>query len=181
MSNPMYKRCKIVPVPPLETHTRRFDAGPIQFGVEYRSFTDEVILGNYEGDEESQALVRKNHDEWGHFRDEGVSIHVFDGRTSTELLRFDCFPQGAHYHYIYPSTGELDIVPYDSLANGDMRTWVMTTLADKLPALLEAVGATDLVHVIDMDHVRTVLRDQVEVASIGAREQYLRVNAAAAG
>jgi hypothetical protein len=175
----MYKRCKIIPVPPLEKNTERFQAGPVQFGVEYRTFTDEVILGNYEGDAESQAIVQKNHDEWGHFRDQGVSIHVFDGETDTELLRFDCFPEGAHYHYIYPSRGELDIVPYDSLANGDMRTWVMSTLADKLPALLAAVGEEDLAVAVDMDLVRAVLRDQVEVASRGARDRYLANNAAA--
>jgi hypothetical protein len=163
----------IVPVPPLEEHTQRFKAGAVEFGVEYRTFTDEVILGNYEGDAESQAIVRNNHDEWGHFRDQGVSIHVFDGRTNSELLRFDCFPEGAHYHYIYPSSGELDIVPYDAVANGDMRTWVMKTLDEKLPILLAEVGEQELADAVDMELVRSVLKDKVEVASLGARDRYL--------
>ena len=34
--------------------------------------------------------------------DEGVSLHVCDGETGAEYLRFDVFVKEPHYHYIVP-------------------------------------------------------------------------------
>ncbi len=55
--------------------------------------------------------------------DRGVSIHVYDTASMTERLRFDCFDENPHYHYIKPPGGGI-VVAYDAAANGPMRAWV---------------------------------------------------------
>ena len=67
---------KFMLIPPMEHHTRWFDAGPVSIGVESRA------LGN------EDHMIR------------GPSIHVFDSEHDKEFVRFDIFGDVLHYHFV---------------------------------------------------------------------------------
>src|SRR5690348_15180062 len=88
-----------MPIPPIDAHTTYFDAGSIRIGVEYRLLTDEVVA------EIRKTLETASGNEVGqleNLNDRGVSLHVFAGPKGEQLerLRFDCFQEDPHYHYV---------------------------------------------------------------------------------
>lgn len=96
-SPPHITRYNVMPIPPVEARTTYFEFGSLRLGVEYRRLTDAVtaaaVLVAAAGDERGQTTD---------LDDRGVSIHVFghqDGEDR-EFLRFDCFVEDPHYHYI---------------------------------------------------------------------------------
>ena len=83
-------RYALMPIPPIETNTRYFKAGPITIGVEYRLLNDELV-NQHMTSEQQQIELPDNID------DRGVSLHVFgahDSGEQLEYLRFDCFDVG---------------------------------------------------------------------------------------
>ena len=69
-----------------------------------------------------------------------MSLHVRATDTGHEYLRFDCFDNEPHYHYIHDSTDPYinNVVVYDPFACGDMLPFAIgclrTRLAEMLPA-----------------------------------------------
>jgi hypothetical protein len=71
--------------------------------------------------------------------DGGVALHVF-ATDMTELLRFDCFTEEPHYHYIFPDRPQR-VVAFDVAAHGDMIDWILgTVLPNRLASMLAVVG-----------------------------------------
>ena len=88
-----------MPIPPNEKLTEYFDAGNVRIGVEYRILTDDVVA------EIRKTLKVANGADEGQLEnldDSGVSLHVFAGAAGNQLeyLRFDCFREDPHYHYV---------------------------------------------------------------------------------
>lgn len=115
-----------LPDPHDPSATTMFAAGPITLGLEYRVLdhaTDTAHPG-------------------------GVCLHVFATDAMTEYLRFDCFPQGPHYHYIVPGEGNV-VVRFDEAANGPVLDWALAAVRFRLPAMLSQAGADALAAQVD--------------------------------
>jgi hypothetical protein len=115
-----------------------FEAGNIRFGLEMRR----LPMG-----------------------DGGLAIHVLGdvgGSTrksyveETELLAFDCFWDGAHYHY--GPRNKNHRIYWDMTLVEDPLTWVFEQLETrKLPAMLDRAGYPGIAADVDLDKVAAVL------------------------
>jgi len=115
-----------------------FEAGNIRFGLEMRR----LPMG-----------------------DGGLAIHVLGdvgGSTrksyveETELLAFDCFWDGAHYHY--GPRNKNHRIYWDMTLVEDPLEWVFEQLENrKLPAMLERAGYPGIAADVDLDKVASVL------------------------
>ncbi len=112
-------------IPPIEAHTRWFDAGPVSIGVEARALGDE------------RRMVR------------GPSIHVCNAARDEEYVRFDVFGAVLHYHYIDNAQQANTLWGYDPAVNGPMIPWACQALRDRLPAMLRAAGAEALAREVE--------------------------------
>jgi hypothetical protein len=138
--------------------------GPVKIGIEFRHLTNEVIIaaGNGDsitGDGEGAGLI---------FDDSGVSFHVFDAETDVEYLRFDCFDDDPHYHYMVPGKG-LVHVAYDSYANGDMVSWALSCLRSRLPMMLDVAEAGGLAAAMGQPDVRASIDEKMDDIERAAR------------
>jgi hypothetical protein len=153
-------RRETVPIPPLEEHLERFNAGSVEFGVEYRFLNDTLVSQHTATKPEQAAMVAAARVQGGNegipIDDQGVSIHVFDTQTGLEWLRFDAFDEDPHYHYITPGSHHVG-VGFDEAANGDCLEWVLHSLAERLPRMLREAGAEDLAGKVDQAAVDAVL------------------------
>ena len=86
---------KFMLIPILEDEIEWFPAGPVTFGVEARALADRT----------------------GKVGERGASIHVFDNDRKTERLRFDCFENTPHYHYIIQRDQHNIVWGYDPAVN----------------------------------------------------------------
>ena len=161
------KRYTLMPIPVVEEHTRYFEADPIAIGVEYRVLND-VIVNRHA---ESQAVAREVDDG---LDDRGVSLHVFatheDGEK-LEHLRFDCFDEDPHYHYVDWKGGSNDIVQLDLVASGDSLSWALERIRTRLPQMLERAGAGDVARRVDPTTVEAIL-PRVSEAAYRARYEH---------
>jgi hypothetical protein len=158
-------------------------AGAVTFGVIHREFTLES-MAPYQHRPGVQEIIDRINNEG--FFDQGVSIYVFAAGTKNDYLRFDCFEVEPHYHYHHlyalmvageaidmqyqklaghadsiSMNGYWHQVPFDSAANGDIRSWALDRLRTRLPQMLAEAGQPGLGDDVDMDLVRTAL-DEVE-------------------
>jgi len=124
----MPTRYEVLPIPARMTHTQLYSAGPIQFGVEYRLLNEELIAEEYGHDARAQFGNENPSDLGDQIEEDGVSIHVFDQTGSREFLRFDCFEDYPHYHYIDAGRGHQTVHDYDFVAHGPMHEWVIDCL-----------------------------------------------------
>lgn len=128
------------PIPPVEENTTWFEAGPLTVGVEHRILDDALLLQEYpDGIPEGASGID----------DSGVSLHVVDTDQRREYLRFDCFDEGPHYHYLFPGRPFQRWVPYDPAANGPMLDWALDRLRSRLAEMLVTAGGEDLAERID--------------------------------
>jgi hypothetical protein len=151
----------IPPQPPVEENTRRFAAGAVSFGVEYRDLDPESLVETYKHNPQYLAELLEKSPEGG-FTDEGVTIHVFDAADGHEYLRFDIFDDEPHYHYIHRTVGDTvvnNVIDYDAVAQGDMFAWTFERLHGHLSAMLTHAGGNELAVKVDVDLVRQVLDD----------------------
>ncbi|MGI9336125.1 MAG: DUF7700 domain-containing protein [Gammaproteobacteria bacterium] len=159
MTNPA-KRYTIMPIPVVEEHTRYFEADPIAIGVEYRLLNKAIVTRHVESQE---AALEVDDD----INDRGVSVHVFatheDGER-LERLRFDCFDEDPHYHYVDWKEGSNDIVHLDAIANGDSLTWALERIRTRLPQMLERAGAGDVARRVDTTALDAILPRVAEAA-----------------
>ena len=154
------------PVPHVPANTLMFDAGPITMGVEYRLLNEEILAQVYGPERAAEIVAGRfgNPDAVSeHAVDSGLSIHVFDAATGVEHLRFDNLDSNKHYHYLR-ADGRHVVVWYDDVANGDLVTWALASLRDRVGRMLELAGAAELAGRIDRDAVIRALAE-VEVAA----------------
>ena len=153
----------VAPIPADPEHTSYIEAGVLALGVEYRLLDDTELAANYQGadmDEIQEATGGKA------VEDNGVSIHVVGRADGHEYLRFDCFENGPHYHYIEPSGESQTIVDFDRVAMGDMIAWTIEQLRTRLRPMLEHAGGAALAAQLD---------DAAVAGSLGRLEEMARV------
>jgi len=140
---------KFMLIPIMEDETNWFLAEPILIGVESRAF----------GTPDGEVLER------------GSSVHVLDSDSKEEWLRFDCFDNEPHYHYILQAEQHNIVWGYDPIANGDMFQWVISTLREQLVPMLRRAGADALASKVDGNGYDLSILKDVEKNLIEARER----------
>lgn len=161
------KRYKLMPIPPIDQHTRFFEAGPITIGVEYRLLNNDIV-DQHMGAQGEQVSIPDGLD------DRGVSLHVFGSGANgarVEHLRFDCFDEDPHYHYVDWDDANNDIVQIDTVADGDSLAWALDRIRTRLPQMLERAGAGELAGRVDGSALEAVL-PRVSEAAYRARYQH---------
>ena len=93
-----------LPIPMVTEHCIPVDAGAVQLVVESRRLTNEIIDG---------ALQRAPSRPTVPFDDFGATLHVCGTADGLEHLRFDCFENEPHYHYIEQAAGANTVVRID--------------------------------------------------------------------
>jgi len=155
----------IMPIAPVEEQTRYFEAGAIAIGVEYRLLNDAIAAKHV--DSEAPEM-----DGTAGLDDCGVSLHVFathsDGQR-LEHLRFDCFDEDPHYHYVDWKGQSNDMVHMDAIADGDPLAWALDRIRTRLPQMLERAGAADIP--VDPGAIEAVL-PRVSEAAYRARYEH---------
>lgn len=167
-----------MPIPPIDAHTRYFDAGVIRIGVEYRVLTDDVVAAIRDslqsaGGEETGKLENLD--------DSGVSLHVFgkvDGKEY-EYLRFDCFSEEPHYHYVSWASKSNELLHIDPVADGDPLTWALDRIRHRLPQMLIRAEAGYVAAQVDHEQLDAIL-PKVTEAAFAARYHGESLNSAKA-
>ncbi len=164
----MITRYSVMPIPPVEAHTQFFDAGVVRIGVEYRLLNDAIAS--------AQQLAEAGGDERGQttqLDDCGVSLHVFaqqDGEAR-EFLRFDCFREDPHYHYVSWRERANEMLHLDPIADGDPLAWALERIRTRLPQMLARAGAADVAARVDLAAVEEAL-PRIAEAAYRARYQH---------
>ena len=110
-------------------------AGAVTFGLEYRTGVGEA-------------------------KDEGICIHVYGNSIAgpdKELLRFDCFRQGPHYHYRNAPMKKNERLMLDYTAEGDSLAWALDKIRNRLPTMLLRCEADDVARSIDQREINGAL------------------------
>lgn len=152
---------RTMPVPAFEHHTRRFPAGVVTFGVEYRKLDEATILDAYGPDARAKFGNVAPKGMGAVVEEDGVCLHVFLTDSGEERLRFDCFDDAPHHHLLDPAEGRNTVIEHDTDVLGPPLDWALTQLRTALPALLRDAGATAAAAKIDGGAVAPVL-DAVE-------------------
>lgn len=152
-----------MPIPPIAEHTEYFSAGSIRIGVEYRVLNDAAVAAiraTLEGAQGSETGRLENLD------DSGVSLHVFGGigDAAREYLRFDCFVEEPHYHYVGWTHKSNEVLQIDAVADGDPLTWALERIRTRLPQMLVRAGAADIAAQVDPAAIEAVLPRVIEAA-----------------
>ena len=81
--------------------------------------------------------------------DGGASIEVFGdvGDRSVQVLRFDCFKKGPHYHYA--PAGDNSQRTLDQAEVGDGLDWAMEQIRSHIPEMLKTAGYDELAGSVD--------------------------------
>jgi hypothetical protein len=123
-----------LPIPMVTEHCIPVDAGAVQLVVESRVLTNEIIQDTYAG-----AIAADLP-----FDDFGATLHVCGTADGLEHLRFDCFENEPHYHYIDQATVANTVVRIDELAVGDPVEFSLGCVEHHLPEMLRHCGVGDL-------------------------------------
>ncbi len=161
----------ILPEPINAKETLFFEAGVVRIGLEVRSIDNASLQAAYANSEEDlkklEAIVGDTP-----ISDGGVSLHVLGTDDNHEYLRFDCFEDDPHYHYIHRTApGEMPVnhwVPFDQAACGDMLEWTLTSIRTRLPAMLSKAKGDHLVPGLNEEVLADTLRkieDAIEFKS----------------
>ena len=127
-------RFEQMPIPMVEEHCISVDAGAVQLVVESRLLTNDIINETY-GDTVEQRVA---------FDDGGATLHVCGTVDGLEHLRFDCFEDEPHYHYIDHADGANTVVRIDELAVGDPVEFSLSCVEHHLPGMLRHSGVETL-------------------------------------
>ena len=157
----MAQRITAPPIPVIPEHTEYIKAGAITFGVEFRVLNDAVAAAAYKANKEmlGRIAAMRAKEPRRVLNDSGVSIHVFgnlDGEL-VEYLRFDCFVEDPHYHYIFPDQKVQDRIPLDTVAGGAALPWTLERLQTRLRAMLTRAGAMELANQVDQREIEAAL------------------------
>ena len=110
-------------------------AGVVTFGLEYRTNV-------------------------GAMDDEGICIHVYGNDIEDddkELLRFDCFRIGPHYHYRNKAVSKNERLELDFTAEGDPLSWTLDKIQNRLPIMLLRCEAESTARAVDQRDVEAAL------------------------
>jgi hypothetical protein len=147
----------------VESQTEYFDAGAVRIGVEYRLLNEAIAAAI------AHRLERASGEDAGDnatLDDCGVSIHVFGvgGDGAQEHLRFDCFEEDPHYHYVSWERRSNEVIHLDPVADGDPVGWALERLRTRLPQMLERAGASEVAARVDRRALEAVLPRVAEAA-----------------
>ena len=152
---------RTLPVRAFPQYTVRIAAGAVTFGVEYRHLDEATILAEY-GSDGRELFDGKRPAGMGEIIEEdGLALHVFDASSGDELLRFDCFDDAAHYHFLTPSQSRNVVIEHDSAVEGPLLDWALRELRKDLRGMLTEAGADAVAARVDDDVVAVAL-DTVE-------------------
>ena len=167
---------EVLPIPSISAHTRRFEAGAVTIGVEYRLLNEAIIAEEYGENSREQFGGVMPESLPAVVEEDGVSVHVFSARDGGEWLRFDCFGDYPHYHYISPEEGRQTVIEFDTAAEGPMVPWVLTRLRSQLPEMLRRAGGEKVAEAVDPQAVAAVLDDvEREIRAAERRGKPVRV------
>ena len=154
-------RYDVMPIPPVEARTEYVDAGAVRFGVEYRLLNDAIAAAS-----ESVRATGGDSADVASFDDRGVSIHVFgvEDDGALEYLRFDCFDEDPHYHYVSWKEKSNEMLHIDPVAEGDPLRWTLERLRTRLPQMLTRAGAAHIAARVDPRLVDEALPRVAEAA-----------------
>jgi hypothetical protein len=155
----------IRPIAPIEANMERFSAGQVSFGVEYR-LLNKAITSAHMAEHTAEQIAANTAGLGGQIDTSGVSIHVF-GPDGCEYLRFDCFDDGPHYHYIDAGSPTQRIIAMDLAANGEALAWTMSRLRTRLAPMLEEAGGAAVAREMQPQLVSAAL-EKVEAAALKA-------------
>ena len=153
----------LIAIPPVEENMHQFDAGRLLIGVEDRRFTNDILRAHV-GSNTKMVVPETTID------DGGISFHVFEQSSGVEYLRFDCFRDNPHYHYLVPGIRGVVVIPYDRIANGAMESWVLVALRSRMPELLRGAGGFDLADGVSLSDLDMALDNVQELVSSLAHE-----------
>ena len=144
-----------LPIPMVTEHCIPVDAGAVQLVVESRRLTNEIIEDTYHGAVEAEIA----------FDDFGATLHVCGTADGLEYLRFDCFENEPHYHYIEPAAGANTVVRIDELAVGDPIDFSLASVEHHLPDMLRNCGVAGLADEVagQPDQVNTAVAEVREL------------------
>jgi hypothetical protein len=125
----------VMPIPPIADHCIEVPAGPVTFVVESRDVGADLALQGRESASGADSLPLLG--------DAGASLHVMEAATGVERLRFDCFDNEPHYHYVKHESARNHVVRIDEIAEGDPVGWTIGRVRDRLPEMLEYAGAAE--------------------------------------
>lgn len=148
-----------MPIPPIEANTQYFQAGAVRIGVEFRVLSDDVVAqirGTLE------AATGSDVGQLTELDDTGVSLHVFV--AGQEHLRFDCFREDPHYHYVGWARKSNEVLHLDPVADGDPLTWALDRIRTRLPQMLERAGVPELAKQVDPAEIERVMPRIIELA-----------------
>ena len=161
MADDHITRYEVMPIPPVASQTVEFQAGALSIGVEYRLLTDAIAARGELAPATGGASARREK-----LDDRGVSLHVFGHETGERLeyLRFDCFEEDPHYHYISWKDAFNHMVHLDPVADGDPVAWALERIRTRLPQMLERAGAADLARELQPGALDAILPRVTEAA-----------------
>jgi len=143
----------IMPIPPIEAHSQRFEVGPISIWVEYRLLDDAIAAAHTVNQGYDGTITTID--------DRGVSLHVLGepapGEPQVEFLRFDCFDEDPHYHYVSYEHQTNEMVHLDRHAQGDPLEWALDCIRTRLSQMLERAGATTLAARVEPRRIEEIL------------------------
>ncbi len=161
-------RYDTMPIPPVEAHTEWFEAGAVRFGVEYRLLSQAIAAASA-----TEAALGGDRADPASFDDRGVSIHVQgrDEQGELEYLRFDCFQEDPHYHYVSWRERRNEMLHLDPIAEGDPIAWTLERLRTRLREMLARAGAAHIAAQVDARALEAVL-PRVAAAAYRARSEH---------
>ncbi len=128
----------VMPIPMVPAHCVEITAGALTFIVESRSLSDEAINTNALDSGRPDQTVQSGID------DGGACVHVLGTEDGLEWLRFDCFDNEPHYHYVRNAEQTNQVIRFDQFAEGDPEAWTVQRLRSNLPEMLRYAGAGSL-------------------------------------
>src|SRR3954454_14603959 len=149
-----------LPIPMAEEHCIPVDAGAVQLVIESRRLTHAIVEETYQG-EIAGGIP---------FDDGGATLHVLGSDDGLEHLRFDCFEQEPHYHYIDHGAPANTVVRIDELAVGDPIEFSLTCVEQHLPDMLGNCGVPALADEVK-GRMGEVLDAMTEVRALMRRAQ----------
>ncbi len=130
------------PIALVEDDTTWVPAGAVVFGLEQRLLDEAAVSRSFSESQRAESAIEGV--KTGNVKDDGgPSVHVCDAETRRELLRFDCFRDEPHYHYL-PIEGGNIAVAFDEHAHGDMVQFTLRCLRQRLAPMLAHTGAAEL-------------------------------------
>ena len=150
-----------LPIPMVTEHCIPVDAGAVQLVVESRKLTNDIIQRTFDG------VV----DPGIPFDDFGATLHVCGTADGLEYLRFDCFENEPHYHYIDQAGSGNTVVRIDELAVGDPIDFSLACVEHHLVDMLRHCGVDSLAdevaaHPEKVDAAMVEVRDLMRKARV---------------